>query len=132
MKSNAQTLAQTLLSNGVDIVSGGTDTHLVLLNLKKLGLTGQQAQDALADLNLTSNKNPIPFDSVKPSQWVGLRLGVAAATTRGLDEDDMKLLGELISESLNEQHTFGEVRHLAEKRGRVSALCERYPIYQTS
>ncbi len=60
------------MTNGIDVISSGTDTHLVLLNLKELGLTGQQAKDTLAEISLTSNKNPIPFDSAKPSEWVGL------------------------------------------------------------
>ncbi|NKB77908.1 MAG: hypothetical protein GKR96_12965 [Gammaproteobacteria bacterium] len=103
--------------------------HLVLLNLKQTGLTGQQAQDTLAELNITSNKNPIPFDSAKPSEWVGLRLGVAAATTRGLNTTDMESLGLMISGSLRDKRETGSVRYINELRASVADLCKNYPIY---
>ena len=130
VKSNAKTLAETLISNDIDVISGGTDTHLVLLNFKPLGITGQEAQDTLAELNITSNKNPVPFDSPKPSEWVGLRLGVAAATTRGLTETDMESLGFMISGSLRDKKEHGEVRYLRELQASVADLCKHYPIYR--
>ena len=125
---NACTLGQTLTKHGIKLVSGGTDTHMLLLDFATRGLTGQQVQDRLDRINLTSNKNPVPFDSAKPSQWVGLRLGVAAATTRGLQRDDFKLLGEIIARTI-EHCTDDTETMLQEDRHSVSQLCARFPIY---
>jgi glycine hydroxymethyltransferase len=125
---NARRLGQTLTEHGINLVSGGTDTHMLLLDFAARGLTGQQVQDRLARINLTSNKNPVPFDSAKPSQWVGLRLGVAAATTRGLQYDDFKLLGEIIARTI--EHCDDDAKTLLQDdRHSVSQLCERFPIY---
>ncbi len=126
---NAAALGQTLSAHGIKLVSGGTDTHMVLLDFSQQGLTGQQVQDSLARVNLTSNKNPIPFDSSKPSEWAGLRLGVAAATTRGLQVDDFKLLGEIIVRRIDEcgQDSDNQVE---EDRRSVLELCAAYPIYR--
>ena len=125
---NAQALAESLTAAGIRLVSGGTDTHMLLLDLSPQSLRGQQLQDNLAEVNLTSNKNPIPFDSVKPTEWAGLRLGVGAATTRGLQRDDFTLLGEIIARAVS---GCGDASHagVEDDRRRVLALCERYPIY---
>ena len=101
---------------------------MLLLDFAARGLTGQQVQDRLALINLTSNKNPVPFDSAKPSQWVGLRLGVAAATTRGLQQDDFKLLGEIIARTVEHCEDDATVL-LQQDREKVSQLCARFPIY---
>ena len=107
---------------------GGTDTHMLLLDFSSHGFTGQQVQDRLALVNLTSNKNPVPFDSASPSRWLGLRLGVAAATTRGLQSDDFKLLGEIIARTI--EHCEDDATELLrEDRYKVLQLCERFPIY---
>ena len=95
--ANARKLAEVLDNRGIKIVSGGTDTHMVLLDLRAKAILGQQAENALAKANITSNKNPVPFDVAKPSDWSGLRLGVAAATTRGLNEDDISEVGACIA-----------------------------------
>jgi glycine hydroxymethyltransferase len=102
---------------------------MVLLDFSARGLKGQQVQDGLARVNLTSNKNPIPFDSTKPFEWAGLRLGVAAATTRGLRVEDFKLLGEIIARTIErrEQNSDNQAR---EDRDKVLELCERFPIYR--
>jgi glycine hydroxymethyltransferase len=125
---NAQALAAALAAAGIRLVSGGTDTHMLLLDLSPQGLRGQQLQDSLAEVNLTSNKNPIPFDSAKPGEWAGLRLGVGAATTRGLQRDDFTLLGEIIARAVG---GCGDANHagVEDDRRRVLALCERHPIY---
>jgi len=126
--TNARTLAACLMERGIGVVSGGTDTHMVLLNLSGLSILGQDAEDALAAANITSNKNPVPFDAPRPSDWVGLRLGVAAATTRGLGEGDMVTLGDAIAQILlaatdgNSQPAVDRARQL------VRELCERYPV----
>jgi glycine hydroxymethyltransferase len=125
---NARMLGQTLTEHGIKLVSGGTDTHMLLLDFSSRGLSGQQVQNHLARINLTSNKNPVPFDSVNPSQWVGLRLGVAAATTRGLQRDDFKLLGEIIARTI-EHCEDDAVSQLQDDRHKVLQLCERFPIY---
>ena len=95
--ANARKLAEVLDNRGIKIVGGGTDTHMVLLDLRAKAILGQQAENALAKANITSNKNPVPFDVAKPSDWSGLRLGVAAATTRGLNEDDISEVGACIA-----------------------------------
>ena len=95
--ANARKLAEVLDNRGLKIVGGGTDTHMVLLDLRTKAILGQQAENALAKANITSNKNPVPFDVAKPSDWSGLRLGVAAATTRGLNEDDISEVGACIA-----------------------------------
>ena len=126
---NARTLAATLVDRGVRVVSGGTDTHMVLLDLSPKGINGTQAEDALAAANITSNKNPIPFDNPRPADWVGLRLGVAAATTRGLNQDDMAALGAVIAD-LIEAASANEVDRVATGAKQVVAgLCKAYPVY---
>lgn len=100
-------LASVLQSRGVRIVSGGTDTHVVLVDVSSKALTGQKAQDALSSINITSNKNPIPFDSPRPSEWKGLRLGSSAGTTRGFGPAEFELIGNLIAD-IFEAQTLGE------------------------
>ena len=97
IRTNAYALAEALQTGGVDLVSGGTDTHLVLLDLSGYGITGQRLQDTLDAINITSIKNPVPFDVSRPTDWSGLRLGVAAATTRGLMASEMQELGGIIA-----------------------------------
>jgi glycine hydroxymethyltransferase len=127
--SNAKTLAQVLSNKGIKLVSGGTDTHIVLLDLSPQKLTGQQVQDTLAKANITSNKNPIPFDSNSPSEWSGLRLGVAAATTRGLGNDEFKTLGEIIVQLINNGNQQDDVS-IENCRNKVLSLCDDFPIYE--
>ncbi len=124
---NARTLAARLAQLDIRLVGGGTDTHIVLLDFSASGLRGQQVQDALAAVNLTSNKNPIPFDSKKPSEWAGLRLGVAAATTRGLGTAEFELLGDIIGRAAARcQRDDGNA---GADRQQVLQLCSRFPIY---
>ncbi len=126
--ANARTLARVLEQDGTRLVGGGTDTHMVLLDFSPLGLRGQQVQDALAAIGLTSNKNPVPFDSAKPADWAGLRLGVAAATTRGLGEAEFEQLGELIARAI--RRCRGDANDGVDAdREAVLGLCERFPIY---
>ncbi len=127
--ANARRLAAILDARGIKIVGGGTDSHMVLLDLSSKGLTGQNAESALAAANITSNRNPVPFDSPRPSDWVGLRLGVAAATTRGLDEADMTVLAASIADLIE---AAGEARldeAVAGAAEAVADLCGRHPIY---
>lgn len=128
--ANARVLADALIANGISVISGGTDTHIVLLDLSASGINGQQAQDVLARANITSNKNPIPFDSPKPSEWVGLRLGVSAATTRGFGQQEFQLLGEAIAQLIMAESRGDAANAAAAVAIQVSDLCERFPIYR--
>jgi len=106
--ANARTLAATLEMRGLGICSGGTDTHLVLVDLKPKGLLGHQAENYLEAADITCNKNPIPFDPLDPNKWSGLRLGTAAGTTRGMDTEMFALIGNLIADIL--QDLLGELK----------------------
>jgi glycine hydroxymethyltransferase len=126
---NAIALAHTLQSRGISVVSGGTDTHLVLLDFSRRGLTGQVVQDLLSTANITSNKNPVPFDSARPSEWVGLRLGVAAATTRGLTTTEFTLLGKVIADLIEACSRPVKQALIDRSRDLVADLCNKFPIY---
>ncbi len=129
IQANARVLARMLAEHAIKVISGGTDTHIVLLDLTATGLNGQQAQELLAQANITSNKNPIPFDSPKPAEWVGLRLGVSAATTRGFMEAEFEVLGALIGQLIAAQSK-GDAQGAVEgAKTRVASLCQQFPIY---
>ena len=129
---NAKTLAETLGSGGLDIVSGGTDTHLMLVDLRPMGLTGKAAEQALERANITSNKNGVPFDPEKPTVTSGIRLGSPACTTRGFGVSEFRLVGELITEVLSGLAENGEDNNQAVEasvKQRVIELCSRFPVY---
>ncbi len=128
---NASVLADTLAAGGFDIVSGGTDTHLLLVDLRPKGLTGDVAEDCLERAGITCNKNGIPFDPEKPTVTSGVRLGGPAATSRGFGKAEFKYVGELIIETLNGLSAAPDDNAAIEAsvRGRVKDLCERFPIY---
>lgn len=125
---NAAALAEALAAGGIDVVSGGTDTHVVLLDLSGLGLRGQEAEALLDAVNITSNKNPIPFDVSNPNKWSGLRLGVSAATTRGFGAEDFTFLGTLIARLLSSREDAREQQTAGARRD-VARLCAAHPIY---
>jgi len=130
---NAKALAETLKSKGLDIVSGGTDTHLMLVDLRPKRLTGKVAEAALGRAYITCNKNGIPYDPEKPTITSGVRLGTPAGTTRGFGIAEFKEVGELIAEVLDALAQMGtEEDTLVEAavRERVKALVGRFPIYQ--
>ena len=130
---NAKALAETLRSNGFEIVSGGTDNHLMLVDLRPKGLKGNVSEKALVRAGLTCNKNGIPFDPEKPFVTSGLRLGTPAATTRGFGIAEFKQVGALISEVLNAvaQSSDGAAPMVeAAVKDKVKALTSRFPIYQ--
>lgn len=128
---NAKTLAATLVDGGLDIVSGGTDTHLVLVDLRPKGLTGKVAEAALEAAGMTCNKNGIPFDPEKPMVTSGVRLGSPAATTRGFGEVEFRQVGEMIVEVLDGLASGTNDNSAVEQavRKRVSDLCARFPVY---
>lgn len=123
--NNAKALANGLLSRGIDLVSGGTDNHLMLVDLRSLHVTGKELEHRLDDVYITANKNAIPNDPEKPFVTSGLRLGTAAATTRGLQEEDMDTIADCIKLAATE---FGAKAD--EIRARVNAICEKYPLYR--
>ena len=123
---NAQTLAETLQQEGFTIVSGGTDTHVLLVDLRTVGLTGKVAEHVLDEVGITCNKNTIPFDPESPFVTSGIRLGTPALTTRGLHAEDMKEIASIISLVLKQPE---DTAVLAEAKQRVAALCEKYPMY---
>ena len=129
---NAKTLASALSERGCDIVSGGTDTHLMLVDLRPKGLTGDITENSLERAGITCNKNAIPFDPEKPMVTSGIRLGTPAGTTRGFGPGEFRQVGELIAEVLDGLAENGpEGNQAVEKRVRaeVSELCARFPIY---
>ena len=128
---NARILAQTLLEGGLDIVSGGTDTHLMLVDLRPKGLTGKIAEQSLERAGITCNKNAVPFDPEKPTVTSGIRLGSPAATTRGFGPAEFARVGALILEVLDGLGSGGNDNGAIELsvRRRVRDLCDRFPIY---
>jgi len=131
--ANAQALADELMKGGLDIVTGGTDTHLMLVDLRPKGVKGNQTEDALGRAHITCNKNGIPFDPEKPTVTSGVRLGSPAGTTRGFGEEEFRQIGRWIVEVVDglaangpEDNAGVEARVAAE----VKALCARFPLYQ--
>jgi len=128
---NAQTLSETLIKNNFKIFSGGTDTHLMLLDLRNFKLTGKLAMESLGKANITTNKNSIPFDTESPMITSGIRLGTPASTTRGFGQKEFVLVGQLISKILKELAKNPENNSKAENevRKEVIDLCSSFPIY---
>jgi glycine hydroxymethyltransferase len=123
---NAKQLAETLIENGLAIVSGGTDNHLMTVDLRPINMTGKKASDVLETVNITTNKNTIPNDPQKPNIASGIRIGTPAVTTRGLTPADMKLVGQAIADKL--KNPDDPATH--EKVSKVVAdLCQKYPLY---
>ncbi len=130
---NAKALAETLKGRGLDIVSGGTDTHLMLVDLRKKRLTGKVAEAALGRAHITCNKNGIPFDPEKPTVTSGVRLGTPAGTTRGFGVAEFQHIGELIAEVLDalaHKNADEDAQAEASVREKVKHLVRRFPIYE--
>lgn len=130
--ANAKTLAQTLQARGCDMVSGGTDTHVTLVDLRPIGVTGADAEESLGRANITCNKNGVPFDPLPPAKTSGIRLGSPAGTTRGFGPAEFAEIGEMIGDVLdglakNGADGNGEVENAVKQR--VLALTGRFPIY---
>jgi len=123
IKANAKALAEVLIAEGVEIVSGGTDNHLLLLNVKSLGLTGKVAEHALDEVGITTNKNTIPYDTESPFVTSGIRIGTPAVTSRGFKEEDMKEVGAIIAAVLKSPE---DEAVKADAKDRVKALTRRY------
>ena len=120
-------MAAALIEQGLRLVSGGTDNHLMLVDVRPKGLTGSDAEAILESINITVNKNTIPFDPEKPMVTSGIRLGTPAVTSRGLKADDMKELARAITLVLDQP---ADEKVKEEAKGIVKALCEKYPLYE--
>jgi len=123
---NARTLAEELQRQGFHVTSGGTDNHLMLVDLRRQGLTGKLAEQALGEAHIVVNKNMVPFDPQKPTVTSGIRVGTPAVTTRGMREDEMRQIARWIAEVLAAPD---DARVKARVRGEVRALCDQFPIY---
>jgi glycine hydroxymethyltransferase len=124
---NAAVLAAALSAQGLRLVSGGTDNHLMLVDVRPKGLTGKQAQNILETVNITVNKNTIPFDPEKPMVTSGIRIGTPAVTSRGMKQEDMKLIARAIALALDNPE---QENRLDEAREIVAGLCDKYPLYK--
>ncbi|MFK4871132.1 serine hydroxymethyltransferase [Novosphingobium sp. ZW T3_23] len=130
---NAKVLADTLKARGAAIVSGGTDTHLALIDLSPLGVTGKDADEALERAGITCNKNGIPFDPLPPMKTSGIRVGSPAGTTRGFGPEEFREIGNMVADVLDGLAKCGEAGDAQVEqnvRARVEALCDRFPIYE--
>lgn len=124
--ANAQALANQLMARGFKLVSGGTDNHLMLVDLRSVGMTGKQADRLVSEINITANKNTVPFDPESPFVTSGLRLGSPAVTTRGMKEEEFKEIGNILADYLLSQ---GEEGMKQDCLRRVKSLCDRFPLY---
>jgi glycine hydroxymethyltransferase len=124
--ANAKVLAETLAAEGFRIISCGTDTHLMLVDVFAKGMLGSEAEKALGEAGITVNKNAIPFDTNPPMKPSGIRVGTPALTTRGMKEAEMKQVGRWISEAL---HNRTDMAVLGKIRGQVEQLAEAFPLY---
>lgn len=122
VRANADALADELIANGLDVVTGGTDTHLLQLDLRKTDWTGKDAEERLDEVKLTVNRNTVPFDERPPTVASGVRIGTPAATMRGFDEDDFREVGRIIAGALGD----GDLSELC---NRAEALCAKRPLY---
>ncbi|MEG1505361.1 MAG: serine hydroxymethyltransferase, partial [Lachnospiraceae bacterium] len=122
---NAKALAASLTAEGFDLVSGGTDNHLMLVDLQNFNVTGKELQRRLDEVYITVNKNTVPNDPQSPFTTSGVRIGTPAVTTRGLKEEDMKVIGKLVKmATVDFENKADEIRNT------VNEMCARYPIYQ--
>lgn len=123
---NAKALADALIEEGFKLVSGGTDNHLILVDLTDKGINGMDAQEVLERAGITVNKNSIPFDPLPPTKASGIRIGTPAVTTRAMGEGEMRLIASLMSKVLTKPT---DERIIAGVREKVSDLCTRFPLY---
>jgi glycine hydroxymethyltransferase len=123
---NAQVLAETLVQRGLRIVSGRTESHVMLVDLRSKGITGKEAEAVLGDAHMTINKNAIPKDPEKPMVTSGVRIGTPAMTTRGFKEEEARLTANLIADVLDNPR---DANNIAAVREKVNALTRRFPVY---
>jgi len=123
---NAKALAESLVANDMDLVSGGTDNHLMIMDLRRYDKTGKDISNLLEKVNITANKNTVPNDPKSPFVTSGVRLGTPAITTRGFNTEDMKIVGEIIAETVKNSENEAKLEEL---RNKSAALCKKYPLY---
>ncbi|HLR76993.1 MAG TPA: serine hydroxymethyltransferase, partial [Balneolaceae bacterium] len=126
VQKNAKVLADSFNEMGYNLVSGGTDNHLILVNLKNKGITGKKAEKALEKADITLNKNMVPFDTESPFVTSGIRIGTPAMTTRGFKEETFKTVAKLIDKIIQDPDN-EEV--ISEVKKQVGEICEQYPLY---
>lgn len=126
---NAKRLASNLINLGFKIISGGTDNHLMLVDLTNMNITGKEAEEALDKAGITANKNAIPFDEKPPSVSSGLRFGTPSVTTRGMEEKEMDEIAEIILATIKNVKNSSAILRINE---RVKDLCRRFPVYSNS
>src|SRR6516165_12730786 len=124
--ANAKVLAQTLADEGFRIISGGTDTHLMLVDVFAKGMLGSDAENALHDAGITVNKNAIPYDTNPPLKPSGIRIGTPALTTRGMKEPEMRIIGKWIAKALEQRNDDAALERI---RGEVAELANKFPLY---
>ena len=122
---NAKVLAEELLTLDFHLVSGGTDNHLILMDLRNKGITGKELETRLDEIGITVNKNAVPYDTEKPSITSGIRIGTPAVTTRGFKEEEMKEIAKLIDMTVSHYDQKEEIQK------RVQKICEKYPLYES-
>src|SRR5439155_22164728 len=123
VRANADAISEALIEDGLDVLTGGTDTHLLQLDLRNSEWTGKDAEERLDEVRITVNRNTLPFDQRPPTVASGARIGTPAATMRGFDEDDFREVGRIIAAALSDDPD------LAALSARSEALCERRPLY---
>jgi glycine hydroxymethyltransferase len=123
VRANADVLCETLMEGGLDVLTGGTDTHLLQLDLRRTEWTGKAAEERLAEVKVTVNRNTVPFDERPPTVASGVRIGTPAATMRGFDEDDFREVANIVVGTLRDD---GDLDGL---RSRAEALCAKRPLY---
>ena len=123
VRANADALAQALQDGGLDVLTGGTDTHLLQVDLRRTGWTGKDAEERLAEVRITVNRNTVPFDERPPTVASGFRMGTPAATMRGFDEDDFREVGRIVVDALGEEPDLPALAAASE------ALCASRPLY---
>ena len=127
VRKNASALADSLMQNGLRLVTDGTENHLMLADVTPAGITGKEAEELLESVGVTCNKNQIPFDPRPPLVTSGIRLGTPAVTSRGMKEDEMKSIGEIITTAIKDRE---DAAQLSQLRERVRELCEAFPLYE--
>jgi len=123
---NAQAMAEEFLKLGFKVITGGTDSHIVLLDLRNKGITGKEAEEALGRVNITVNKNAVPFDPLPPTKTSGIRIGTPAMTTRGMKEDEMRSIAKLIAKVID---NIKDEKVIEDVRKEVIELCQQFPLY---
>ena len=123
VRSNADVLCETLIAGGLDVLTGGTDTHLLQLDLRSTEWTGKDAEERLHEVKLTVNRNTVPFDERPPTVASGVRIGTPAATMRGFDEEDFREVGQIMVAALKQDADLNALR------ARTEALCAKRPLY---